>query len=65
MSTNQVIQTSEIWLSASKSDHPIVPQYPDFRFSCIKCGSLDVFIKNSKKNSTMNCLDCKNVEMIA
>ena len=37
--------------------------YPDFRYSCHYCGTLDVFIKVSKSRETIeiDCLDCKKV----
>ena len=37
--------------------------YPDFRYSCHYCGTLDVFIKLSKSQGIIeiDCLDCKKV----
>lgn len=37
--------------------------YPDFRYFCHYCGTLDVFIKVSKSAGTIeiDCLDCKKV----
>lgn len=37
--------------------------YPDFRYSCHYCGTLDVFIKLSKSKGIIeiDCLDCKKV----
>ena len=37
--------------------------YPDFRYSCHCCGTLDVFIKVSKLKRIIeiDCLDCKKV----
>ncbi len=64
MSTSQVIHTSEIWVSATRPSLLISPQYPDFRFSCPKCGSLEVFIKKGNENLIMKCLDCANIEEI-
>lgn len=39
--------------------------YPDFRYSCHYCGTLDIFIKVSKSIGIIeiNCLDCKRVEI--
>ena len=34
-------------------------RYPDFRFSCPKCGSIDVFLFLRKKESPRgHCLEC-------
>ncbi len=62
---NQVIGTSEIWMTATRPSMPFFPPYPDFRFSCMKCGSLDVFIRNEEKTSTIKCLDCQKTGVIA
>jgi len=37
--------------------------YPDFRYFCPLCGSLDVCITSHKKSEkiTVDCLDCKKV----
>ena len=37
--------------------------YPDFRYFCTFCGSLDVFIKVDKVLETIqiNCLDCNDM----
>ena len=37
--------------------------YPDFRYACHYCGTLDVFIRVSKSRETVevDCLDCKQV----
>jgi hypothetical protein len=37
--------------------------YPDFRYSCHYCGTLDVFIKVSKSTGTIeiDCLECKKI----
>ncbi len=37
--------------------------YPDFRYSCHYCGTLDVIIKKfeSTKTIEIKCLDCKKV----
>ena len=37
--------------------------YPDFRYSCLYCGALDVLVKVSKSIWALeiNCLDCKKV----
>lgn len=36
------------------------PPYPDYRFSCVYCGSLDVFITLNSGTQTIDidCLDC-------
>ena len=52
---NQGIHTSEIWVTATG---PSSPQYPDLRFSCMQCGSLDVFITKMIEKPIMKCLDC-------
>ena len=36
------------------------PSYPDFRFSCPNCGTLDVLVQNQSFDFIQgNCLDCK------
>ena len=37
------------------------PKYPDFRFQCPSCGSLEVFVTWENENTSLkgNCLDCK------
>ncbi len=37
------------------------PRYPDVRFHCPNCGSLDVFVSLSSSIVPLNgkCLDCK------
>jgi len=37
------------------------PKYPDFRFQCLSCGSLDVFVTWENESTTIKgkCLDCK------
>ena len=37
------------------------PKYPDFRFYCPSCGSLDVFVTLKNDNALLKgqCLDCK------
>lgn len=39
--------------------------YPDFRYSCPYCGTLDVSLKVSKSRWAIDveCLDCKKVSM--
>ena len=39
--------------------------YPDFRYSCPYCGTLDVLVKISTSRWAMeiNCLDCKKVSI--
>ncbi|KAG2472090.1 MAG: hypothetical protein NPMRTH4_2260006 [Nitrosopumilales archaeon] len=39
----------------------IYRQYPDFRFNCPNCGSLDVFVSLSSSIVPLKgkCLDCK------
>jgi transcription elongation factor Elf1 len=64
MNTIQGVHTSEIWVSATRPNYLISPQYPDVRFSCLECGSLDVFITNGNEKSIMKCLDCDNMEKI-
>ena len=61
MNTSQAIHTSEIWVSATKPSL-LSPKFPDLRFSCTGCGSLDVFITKGTENSIMTCLDCKKLE---
>ena len=36
------------------------PKYPDFRFQCPSCGSLEVFVTWESSNITLKgkCLDC-------
>jgi len=36
------------------------PKYPDFRFQCPSCGSLEVFVASETENSSLKgkCLDC-------
>ncbi len=36
------------------------PKYPDFRFQCPSCGSLEVLVRWENENTTLNgkCLDC-------
>jgi len=36
------------------------PKYPDFRFQCPSCGSLDVFVTWQNENTPLKgkCLDC-------
>lgn len=63
MNISQGNHTSEIWVSATRPNSLISPQFPDFRFSCRRCGSLDVFLKTGKK-STMTCLDCRKREIV-
>lgn len=38
------------------------PRYPDFRFLCPYCGSLEVFLGKSHPNPSLkgHCLECKN-----
>lgn len=65
MNMNQGTHTSEIWVSATRPNYLISPQYPDVRFSCGACGSLDVFMQKGNEKSIMKCLDCENMEKIA
>ena len=58
---NQGTHTSEIWITATG---PSSPQYPDLRFSCMQCGSLDVFISKETTKLKMRCLDCSETEEI-
>ena len=39
--------------------------YPDFRYSCPACGTLDVFIRISKSGQSIeiDCLECKTVSI--
>jgi len=39
--------------------------YPDFRYSCPNCGTLDVFIRISKSNQSIeiDCLECKTISI--
>jgi len=39
------------------------PPYPDYRFSCPQCGSLDVFITINEKTYALviDCLDCEKI----
>ena len=39
------------------------PPYPDYRFSCPQCGSLDVFITINEKVSALviDCMDCEKI----
>jgi hypothetical protein len=39
------------------------PPYPDYRYSCVYCGSLDVFItvNGDTKTIHISCLDCNKV----
>lgn len=64
MNMNQGIHSSEIWVTATRPIKLNSPQYPDFRFSCKKCGSLDVFITKGNEKSTMKCLECNKMEEI-
>ncbi len=36
------------------------PKYPDFRFQCPSCGSLEVFVTLENENTRLKgkCLDC-------
>jgi len=36
------------------------PKYPDFRFQCPGCGSLEVFVARENENTSLKgkCLDC-------
>ncbi len=36
------------------------PKYPDFRFQCPSCGSLEVFVAWENENTSLRgkCLDC-------
>jgi len=36
------------------------PKYPDFRFQCPSCGSLEVFVARDNENTSLKgrCLDC-------
>ncbi len=36
------------------------PKYPDFRFQCPSCGSLEVFVAMENENTSLKgkCLDC-------
>jgi len=36
------------------------PKYPDFRFQCPGCGSLEVFVTRENENTLLKgkCLDC-------
>lgn len=65
MNINQGIHTSEIWIAATRPSNLIPPQYPDLRFSCMECGSLDVFITKGSEKSSLKCLDCSKMEEIA
>jgi len=61
MNTSQGIPTSGIWCNSNRPSY-LTPRYPDLRFSCVGCGSLDVFIKG---NQTIQCLECNKTERIA
>ncbi len=39
--------------------------YPDFRYSCPYCGTLDVIVKVSKSRWALeiNCLECKKISL--
>ncbi len=39
------------------------PKYPDFRFQCPRCGSLEVFIAWENENTPLKakCLDCTKI----
>ena len=39
------------------------PKYPDFRFQCSSCGSLEVFVTWENENTTIKgkCLDCTKI----
>jgi len=39
------------------------PPYPDYRFSCPQCGSLDVFITINEKSNALviDCMDCEKI----
>ena len=39
------------------------PPYPDYRYSCTFCGSLDVFITVNRDAESINisCLDCNKI----
>jgi len=45
-----------------KSNNPFRsrPKYPDFRFQCPSCGSLEVFVTWENENTPLKykCLDC-------
>jgi len=39
------------------------PKYPDFRFQCTSCGSLEVFVTWENENAPIKgkCLDCAKI----
>jgi len=64
MNMNQGAHSSEIWVSATRPNYLFSPSYPDVRFSCQQCGSLDVFMQIGNEKSIMKCLDCDSMEKI-
>lgn len=49
-----------ITIPANNTQRQLKSKYPDIRFSCSRCGSLDVLIKMNSEPIIIGCLDCDN-----
>ena len=38
--------------------HEVKSHYPDFRFMCPDCGSLEIYFSGSELSPKLHCLDC-------
>jgi transcription elongation factor Elf1 len=57
----ELVNSEKVILKETNVYPFIYRQYPDFRFNCPHCGSLDVLVSLSSSIVPLNgkCLDCK------
>lgn len=55
----QIMERARIVRALLKKEKPYLkPHYPDFRFMCPGCGSLDVYLSGEMIAPKIHCLDC-------